>query len=336
MIADVVNVDRFRFAILDSGDDVADAGFAFGGFPEVAGVREDGFKELQRHDFLTLVFDLVNAGHADVLEDFQMFQVVLRKRHPELRAFEGRDVFDERLELLVIHPVNFVGADLLRTGERLMFRHRSGLDKFAVFPMAALGGDFADVDFRIEVRGERAAVIATVDIDDVERVDFIEMMFQRPSGENIGHSRIEAGTEQGGEAGFFKFFLIRPLPGVFEFRNVERLVVCGVKVVDTGLQTSIHQVEILVGKGDVDQKDRTGLFDERGGFIGVIGIDLRGGNGFAGALLDGCGDRIAFRNRAGRESDFAKSLGKHRAFVSDHTSDSAGSDDEDIFHFNKG
>jgi hypothetical protein len=51
----------------------------------------------------------------------------------------------------------------------------------------------------------------------------------------------------------------------------------------------------LVGKGDVDQKDRTGLFDERGGFIGVIGIDLRGGNGFAGALLDGCGDRIAFR-----------------------------------------
>ena len=60
--------------------------------------------------------------------------------------------------------------------------------------MAALGGDFADVDFRVEIRRKSAAVVIAVDIDNVERVDLIEMMFHGPCGENVRHTGIETGT----------------------------------------------------------------------------------------------------------------------------------------------
>ena len=241
-------------------------------------------------------------------------------------------MFHQGLQLLVIHTVDLVGADFLRAGERLVLGHRGGFDKFPVLPVAALGGDFADVDLGIEIRGEGAAVVAAVHIDDVERVDLIEMVFKRPRGENVRHTRIEAGAEEGGESGFLEFFLIRPLPGILEFRDIERLVVRGVHVVDPGLEAGVHEVEILVGEGDVDQQFRAGFFDQRGGFVGVVGIDLGGGDLLAGALFHRGSDVIAFGKGAGGEGDFAESFREHCAFVGDDAADPAGSDDEDFVH----
>ena len=45
------------------------------------------------------------------------------------------------------------------------------------------------------------AVVAAVDVDDVEGVDLVEVVLERPGGEDVGHAGIEAGAEQGADAG---------------------------------------------------------------------------------------------------------------------------------------
>ena len=134
-----------------------------------------------------------------------------------------------------------------------MERHRSGFDEFAALPVAAFGGDFANVDFRVEIGGKGAAVVATVHVDDVERMDFIEMVLQCPCCENIGDAGVEAGAEQGGEARLLETLLIGPLPAVFKFGHIFGLVVGGVEVVNTRSQTGFHQRQILIREGDVDE-----------------------------------------------------------------------------------
>ena len=195
------------------------------------------------------------------------------------------DVFHQRFEFLVIHPVDFIGAHAVRAGEGLVERHRRGFDKRAVLEMAALGGDLADVDFRVEIGGEGLAVVAAVHVDDVERVDFVEMVLERPGGEHIGHAGVETGAEQGGEPGFFETLLIGPLPGILELRDVLRLVVRGVHVVAAGGEAGVHEVEILIGQGHVDEQLRAGLADQFGGFRRIVGVHLGGGDGPAGALF---------------------------------------------------
>ena len=145
--------------------------------------------------------------------------------------------------------------------------------------MAALGGDLADVDFRVEIGGEGLAVVAAVDVDDVERVDLVEVVLERPGGEHVGHAGVETRAEQRGEPGFFKALLIRPLPGILELRDVLRLVVRGVHVVATRGQAGVHEVQILIGQGHVDEQFRAGLADQRGGFRRIVGIHLGGGDG---------------------------------------------------------
>ena len=76
-----------------------------------------------------------------------------------------------------------------------MGRHGGGLDETPVLPVAAGRGDFANVDLGVEIRGEGLAVIATVDVDDVELVNLIEVVLGGPGGEDIGDSRVEPGAE---------------------------------------------------------------------------------------------------------------------------------------------
>ena len=72
VIADVVDVDRLGFTVLETGDDISDAGAAFGGLAEVARIRQDGLEKLKGDDFHALVNDWVNPRHTDVLEHFEV------------------------------------------------------------------------------------------------------------------------------------------------------------------------------------------------------------------------------------------------------------------------
>ena len=94
----------------------------------------------------------------------------------------------------------------------------------------------------IEVGGKGLAVGAGVGVDDVDLFHHIQVLLGGQGGVDVGHARIEAGTEQGHDAGLLEALLIGPLPGVFKMGGIQRLVVGGVQVVDTGLQAGIHDV----------------------------------------------------------------------------------------------
>lgn len=107
-----------------------------------------------------------------------------------------------------------------------------------------------------------------------------------------------------------------------------RLVICGIEVVDASSEASIHEWEVLVGEGDVEDEIRLEIAEVGGGSGDVISIDSGGGYGDTGALFYRGGDGIALRDCAGGESDFGKNGRDLGAFVSDHATDSAGSYDE--------
>lgn len=253
VIADIVNVNGFIFAVLYAGDDVADAGFALGGFAKVARVGEHGLQELERDDFHAVVNNRINTSHANVLEDFEMLEVIRREGHPELSPADGRDVFDQAFHFFMIHTVDFICANFLRAGEASVHAHGGRFLECALFPMAARGRYLTDVDFRVEVGGESHAMIAAVDINDVQCMDFVEMVLESPSGEDIGNAGVKAGPQKSEEASLTEFFLVCPLPGVFELGDIARFIVGGVHIVDSGFQTGVHQGEILIWKSHIDQ-----------------------------------------------------------------------------------
>lgn len=73
-------------------------------------------------------------------------------------------------------------------------------------------------------------------------------------GEHAAYSRVEAASENGGQAGFLEAFAIGPLPAVFEMSFVFRLIVGRVEIIDPAFQTCVHDREVLIGEGYVDDK----------------------------------------------------------------------------------
>src|SRR5690606_8108106 len=143
-------------------------------------------------------------------------EVAVSETHPELGLFQGREILAERLKFFMVHAVDIVGANLIRTGEGLLERHCRRRDKLAILPVTSFCADFTDVDLRIEVSRKGIAMIATIDINNVEAVNFIKIMFGNVGSKDIGSTRIEARTQQCHEARFAETLLIGPLPFVFK------------------------------------------------------------------------------------------------------------------------
>ncbi len=109
-------------------------------------------------------------------------------------------------------------------------------------------------------------------------------------------------------------FLVGPLPGVFEIGGVQRLVVGGVKVVNTGLQAGVHDGQILIRERHVDDKLRLLLPDKRHQFGDVVGIDP----GSINAVAQLGGNGITFRFCPGCKGNFAENITALGAFVGNH------------------
>src|SRR5690606_35319822 len=110
---------------------------------------------------------------------------------PEPDPLESADVLAERLELLVIKQICLAAAHL-RKVEVLGYAQRLNRSPFAVLPIATRLGDLADVDLRVEVRGEGFAVTTRIAVHDVDRVHGVEQFFLRVRTEHIRHTGIEA------------------------------------------------------------------------------------------------------------------------------------------------
>ena len=190
----------------------------------------------------------------------------------------------------MIHEVTFARPDF-GIGERFVDFERTGLNPFAILVIAALLGDFADVDFGVEVGGESLAVIAGVAVDDVEVVHLLEVMLGGIGSVDAAHTWVEAAAQNGCQTSLLEAFAVGPLPAVLEVSLVAWLVVGGVEVVHAALQAGLHDGEVLIGQGEVDDQVWFVTVEQGHEFVDAVGIDLVGGDiGFA----NGLGHGIAF------------------------------------------
>ena len=127
----------------------------------------------------------------------------------------------------MVQEVALLRADFW-VGQRLF--KRFGLHPFAVLPIESLLGDFADVDFRVEVGGEGLVVVAGVAVDNVEVLNLVKVMLGGISRVDARYARIETATEDGCQASLFKAVFEGPLPRIFKVCLVFRLVVGRVEV----------------------------------------------------------------------------------------------------------
>ena len=141
----VIYIIGVLLAVFQSSYAAAYAGLAVVILAEVLRIRQHSLEELQRHNLYLylfrriigqrcLVFDLVDARHAEVLDAVEISEILLSERHPEACALDGRIVDDERLYLLVVQEIAFLWADIWIV-ERLMDLEWFGLHPFAVFPV---------------------------------------------------------------------------------------------------------------------------------------------------------------------------------------------------------
>ena len=329
MIADLIEIDGLGLAILHAGCDIADIGLALGGGTQARWFGQHGLEELERDDLLALIHDRVDAGHADILQHFEMLQIGVAKGHPETDAFDFGIEFGEAFQFLMIHEVHILLADLVEV-ERLLVAERRAFDPFARFPVTRWRGHFADVDFRVEVGREMLAMVAAIAVENVERVDRIEQMLLDVAGEHAGHAGVETRPQQRHDAGFLEAILIGPLPAIFELGRVARFVIGCVEIVGLGREARVHDVEVLIGQGQVDDQLGLHLLNERDGGRDIIGIDLRHVDGDAGAGQNRFGDLLATHDAAAGQRDVRENIGVHRHLVNCDRPDAACADDQNL------
>ena len=145
------------------------------------------------------------------------------------------------------------------------------LHPLVVLPGPDAAGELTEVDFRIEVGGKVTAVAAGVDVDNVDGIDAVEVIVHGHGGVGVDHTRVKAGTENGGDALLFTDGLALPLvvgvPGRV-FADLGRIFVNGgIEVGGTGLDTGLQHRHIDESRSDIDHQLRLCFVNQRlGGF----------------------------------------------------------------------
>ena len=142
-----------------------------------------------------------------------MIQIALSESHKETDTFYFRNIFSQRFNLFVMKQIHIFHTYLIK----IIFpfnRHRRDLDPVTVLPITSRGRNFTKINLRIKVCGKSITVITAVTVKNINRVNGIKLMLLRISTVSLSYTRIKSGTEKCHKTGFFKFFLICPLPGV--------------------------------------------------------------------------------------------------------------------------
>ena len=100
-------------------------------------------------------------------------------------------------------------------------------------------------------------VVACVAVNDVEVLNLVEVVLCSVCCEHSAHSRVEAAAQYCGESCLTETVHVGPLPRVLEVGFVLWLIVGSVEVVASAGQTSLHDGQILIWQGKVD--DQLGL-----------------------------------------------------------------------------
>ena len=154
-----------------------------------------------------------------------------------------------------------------------------------VLPAVDRAGEFAEIDFRVEIGGEVLAVRTGVDVEDVDRLDLVEVLLLRQSGIGVDYARVEADAEDGGHALVLAFGQVLPLVVAIPrrgFTDLARIFVDGgVQIGDAGVDTGTQHGHVEERRTDVNDDLRFGFADQCLGRVHVqgvqrIGLDLAG------------------------------------------------------------
>ncbi|MPN25516.1 hypothetical protein SDC9_172928 [bioreactor metagenome] len=190
-------------------------------------------------------------------------------------------------------------------------------------------------------------MVATVAVQDVDGVDLVEIVLQGVGGEHAGDAGVEAGAQKGGEARLLEPVLIGPLPAVIKIGGeaqrlaallvnrppggivgVLRLVVGGVDIVHAGGQAGVHDGQVLIGQGHVQDGVRPIRADEGGEGRDIHGVHLGGGDlggGLAGKLLL---KRVTLGDRAAGDAQVGEYLAVLAALLNGDGRHAAAADDK--------
>ncbi len=199
--------------------------------------------------------------------------------------------------------------------------------------------ELAEVDLRVEVGGEVAAVTAGVDVEDVDRVDRVEVLLDGERGVGIDDTGVEAGAEHRGDALLGAEVLLSPLVvGVPRrvFADLVRVLVDrGVDVGRAGLEAGVEHRHVDERRSEVHHDLGAGLADQRRGGGDVEGVELSRVHLLRVVLdvalaLDAVDDRLALGHRPGRDADVTEHVVVHRRLVGGHVGHAAGTDDQQV------
>ena len=284
MRAVVVYIVCLLLAVLKATDAATDRCLTVVVLAEILRIRQHSLEELQRNNLnlhllawvvgkRSLVSNLVDARHTEVLNAVEVSEILLTECHPEASTLDGRIVLHQRLNLLVVEQIALLRADL-RIVERLMDLQRSRLHPFAILPVETLLSNLADIDFWVEVCGESLVVVTGVAVNNVEILNLVEVMLCGISSEDACNTRVEATTENSGQASILETLLVSPLPRVLKVSLILRLVVGSVEIRATTCETSLHDCEVLIRQCKVDDQFRLVVIEESLELLHIIGIHL--------------------------------------------------------------
>ena len=345
VVAHVVDVVGLVLAVLLAGENAADVGLAVGAGTQAGGIGQQGLEELDGHDLPALKLDGGGGQHTHVLQTLHVGQIALAEGHEEADALDLGDVLGQRLDLLVVQQVHILHAHLVKIILPLD-AHGGDLHPVAVLPVGTGGRHLPQVHLGVEVGGEGVAVVAAVAVQNVNGVDGIKLVLLGVGAVGLGHARVKAAAQQGGEAGLLKLLPVGPLPGVVEIGgetlllaalligglplgllDVLGLVVGGVHVVDAALQAGVHDGQVLVGQGDVHHQVGLVALDEGNHFLHLVGVHLGGGDlggGLAGQLG---GQGVTLGLGAAGDAQLGKDLADLAALADGYVGHAAAADD---------
>ena len=176
-----------------------------------------------------------------------MCEIAFSEGHKEADSFDSRNVKSQRLNFLVMKKVHVFFADLREVVNSLDL-HWLCFYPVAVLPVGALCGNLTDVDLRVKVCGKRISMVACIAVQNVNVIDLIKIMFQSIGRKYTCYARIKAASQKSCDSCFFITLFVSPLPFVFKFGCILRLIVCSVHIVNSCFQAGIHNMKILIRK----------------------------------------------------------------------------------------
>ena len=273
MIAYIVNIDRLLFSVFLSCKNTSNICLSFCSRSKRCRIRKNSFQKLKRYDFFSFVHNRLNGCHSYIFQTFQMCQIALSKCHKETDSFDSRNIQCQRFDFFMVQKIHIFHSHFRKIVFSLDL-HRLCLYPVSVFPVRTFCRNLADVDLRIEVRCKRIAVISSIAVQNIDIINLVKIMFQRICRKYSCYSGIKSTSQQRRNSCFFKFLTVCPLPFIFEFCSIFRLIICSVYIIHSCRKAGIHNCKILIWKCQIQYYVRFFPFDQCNQFFWVICIHL--------------------------------------------------------------